>query len=327
MNQVWERIRQWWGDGQTVAAPFEVACRCGAMCRGQRQKHHQETRCPACQRLVFVLPQSALGQEGNSLSFASRAQQPWPIWLAPLLAGSLSLLACVAVYFLILRSLVNSPPPDNADPRQTIQDRVAAARSALSREDFPTARNELLAARAALEQSPGALTATDLQPLHQLWSEVDLMASWAGEPLDLIVTRNMKLKEEEWQAVAANRYVGRGMVFDVIVRRDAAGLYSTTFRREAANQLLRLQLHNQSLLKYLPLNEPQRLLLGARLAEIRRDDKGFVLVRLEPDSCVLLTEAAVISACAPAVDTAGLPEVTERQRRWVLDLPANDKSR
>jgi hypothetical protein len=178
---------------------------------------------------------------------------------------------------------------------------------------------DLEAARNLWRQAPAALSASEGQELDQLANEVAIVASWPREPLDLILGRAAKLREEEWQAVI-QRYLGKGMIFDVIVRRDVSGAYVARFQRDAANQIVRLQLQNQAVLKHLPLNEPHRLLLGGRLGEIHRDDQALVHVRLEADSAVLLTDTAVLKACGPAIDPAGLLELAERQKRWLIDF-------
>ena len=118
------------------------------------------------------------------------------------------------------------------------------------------------------------------------------------------------------------RYRGQGTILDLVIRRDAAGSYTAKFRRDGLNERVRLGLDDLALLKYLPLNDSRRVVLGGRLAELRRDDEGRALLRLEPGSGVLLTDPAVLKRChASVVDPAGLEELATLQRTWAQDLP------
>jgi len=61
--------------------------------------------------------------------------------------------------------------------------------------------------------------------------------------------------------------------------------------------------------------QPQRFLLGLRLAALRRDAAGWTFTP-EPDSGVLLTDSEVFAGLSLPPD-AELREVLKRQRAWV----------
>jgi hypothetical protein len=67
----------------------------------------------------------------------------------------------------------------------------------------------------------------------------------------------------------------------------------------------------------LPLEEPTRLLFGARLARVRRDTPSSWEVRFEPDSGVLLTDPGAAAVCCPFLGEAELRALLQRQAGWL----------
>ena len=164
----------------------EIVCRCGAICQVERRPRHQAWPCPACGRRLFVLPRSPF-LHGEA---AAVERRPWPIWLGPVLAGGTSLLVCVALYFLVLRGLLSGSAADGAAATKAqIVKLHTSARGALDREDYARAYQELTAATSLLKQQPSALSGSEGRQLQQLTKEVGVVATWPGEPLDLIVER------------------------------------------------------------------------------------------------------------------------------------------
>ena len=70
--------------------------------------------------------------------------------------------------------------------------------------------------------------------------------------------------------------------------------------------------------------EPRRMLFGARLAGLAREERGghgLWVIRLDPDSGVLLTDEDTAGACGPRPLDPGLREVLRRQADWAAALP------
>src|SRR5262249_759475 len=112
----------------------------------------------------------------------------------------------------------------------------------------------------------------------------------------------------------------RAVIFDDRVRRDPAGAYRlTTYEVRAPGEPARVELSELTLLKGLPLAEPQRLLFGARLSEIGRGDGGTWVIRFDRDSGVLRTDEVAASACCPL--DADLRPLLKRQSEWATGLP------
>jgi hypothetical protein len=130
--------------------------------------------------------------------------------------------------------------------------------------------------------------------LKQLQRQAALLADWPGEPLDQLLGRTAKLNEEEWQAVVG-KYVGKAIVFHAEVRRDASRQYHAKLFG-AKTLTLRLELQPLTLLNYLPLEAPEAILFGARLAEVRRTGPDTFAIRVQPASGVLLTDTPTIGS-------------------------------
>jgi len=127
------------------------------------------------------------------------------------------------------------------------------------------------------------------------------------------------LRFDEWQAVA-ERYRGKPFLFDLELRRDAARQYHVIkYGGKESPPGLRLEVQNLRLLAYLPLEEPQRVLFGARVAELRRQGDSCT-VRLEPDSAVLLTDVTSFAIGGMIPETA-LQPILKPQRQWAAGLP------
>jgi hypothetical protein len=107
-------------------------------------------------------------------------------------------------------------------------------------------------------------------------------------------------------------------VFDAEVRRDATGEYQLDWYFDPpAGERVRLEIGDLTLLHNLPLSEPRRLLFGARLSSIAREQNGVWVVRFEPASGVLLTDPRAIAAASNAPIDEPLLELLGQQRQWL----------
>jgi hypothetical protein len=66
------------------------------------------------------------------------------------------------------------------------------------------------------------------------------------------------------------------------------------------------------------------MLFGARLAGLGREERGghgLWVIRLDPDSCVLLTDEEIAGACCPRPLDEALRAVLRQQAEWAAALP------
>ena len=322
MRHLISRVRYWWaGQSPRPAAdePFDVACSCGQHARGLRQAHHQVVRCLGCGGAVFVLGASPLAEPG-----AVAVPAPRRYWLGPAVAAGLTLAAVVTVFSLVIPALAPPATPASAGG-DDVRRLIAAGRAALSREDFRIAVTHFKDARRRYGARPDSLGAVEARELGRLERQAALVADLLSESLDEILQRAAGTREEERQAQFNARYRDRAVIFDDVVARDAAGRVGlTVFEVRAPGEPARVELNDLKLLRGLPLAEPRRMLFGARLAGLGREERGghgLWVIRLDPDSGVLLTDEEVAGACCPRPLDAELQSVLARQAEWAATLP------
>lgn len=297
------------------AASYEVSCACGAPVRGQRRAEHQVVRCPICNRTVFVLPVGSAGRAGtnNRRKGKHRRRSGWKAWAAPALAGAMALTALV-VAFVALLPHISRPPastvtePDAAEARQQIE----AGRDAMAEGNFNRALKEFEAAEAMRDR----LSGTEGRQLKQLIRQANLLAALLGKSVQEIVREAAHVRsEDEWRARFRQEYAGKAVLFDDPgVRRNAAGRPALTYYDVRADgELVRLALEELKVFEGMPLNPPQRLLFGARLAGVAREPGGGWVIHFEPDSGVLLTDEKAVASSCPAPIDDGMRGLLQRQ--------------
>jgi hypothetical protein len=324
-------LRRWRAAPQAPAAPvpFEVTCACGQVAAGLRRPEHQVLRCARCGAELFILPLSRLppprppGERPGAPAETSPRRTALRIWLGPAAAVALTVLGLAVAYQFLIparptdrQSAVDSAPgaaPEDLDARLT------AARAQLGRGNPRLALEELKRARAVGE--------------HRLWPparrlewarlqrQAELLAELAAESVEEILEHAAGVQEREWQAEFARRYRSKAVVFDLEVRVGAGGRYEHDWLLRARDEAAHLELGDLELLRPLPLEPPQRVLFGARLASVRREPgRGFV-VRLEPASGVLITDAEAAVACFLSPEDAEIRALLERQTEWAARDP------
>jgi hypothetical protein len=240
-------------------------------------------------------------------------------WLWPIMAGGLTLAIVSAVLVLILSHLQTNRTGRPSQPSRTtadVESRIQTARKAIAGGDLKKAVEELDAARELIRQQPDLVPAIEARRLAALQREVALVNDWPREPLEQILARVGKLNPREWDVVVAG-YRGKPAIFDLEVRRDPTGRYRVEGKRPAGEVTLRLELQNLAVLHPLPLADPQRLIFGARVTEIRREGAGTYAVLFEPDSGVLLTDPEVAAKCFLQPLDEPMREVIRRQADWL----------
>jgi hypothetical protein len=305
----------------TADEPFDVACSCGQHARGLRQARHQVVRCLGCGGPVFVLGRSPLAESGGVPRAASL---PRRYWLGPAIAAALTLAVIVAIFILVIPTLAPPAPPAETN-RDEVRDLIRAGREALRREDFRIAVARFEEARRRSEARPETLSPAEARELSRLGPQAKLVADLLSESLDEILERAAGTREEERQLQFDLRYKGRAVIFDDVVSRDAAGRFNLTgYEVRAPGEPARVELNDLKLLSALPLAEPRRMLFGARLAGLGREERGghgLWVIHLDPDSGVLLTDEEAAGACCPRPLDTELRAVLSRQAEWAAALP------
>jgi hypothetical protein len=329
--KVMGNLSRWWqpgGDAHAFqAVAYEVVCTCGRTARGHRHARHQVIKCADCGAKLFILPGSPLPPVGSppGQKPLSPSARGWRFWLVPLGAAGLTLIAVVCVLRFVIWPLLLPPGTSGprTDKREEITQHIDAGRGALADGDFRRAVQELASARTLREQHPNCLAPEESRQLTQLERQASLLADRLVESLDQVLARWAMQPERDWKASFQSNYRGKALVLDVNVRRDAARQYEVILRERVGAEPLRLDLHDLKLLHHLPLSDRQRLLLMARLANVRRDtiDNRLWVIELESDSGVLVTDPGAVKIIYPQGADGGLDEVLKRQAAWVAEGP------
>jgi hypothetical protein len=172
-------------------------------------------------------------------------------------------------------------------------------------------------ARRDREGSWPGLASGPRQEWRQLRRQAALLADLLAEPLEDVLRHAAGSKDDEWRAEFEARYRGRAVVLDVSVQRLGDGAYRHNYCLLMPHDTARLDLGDLALLRRLPLDQPRRLVLGARLASVSREPPGGWVVRFAPSSGVLLTDPGAATACCVALGDAATAALLEEQAAWV----------
>jgi hypothetical protein len=303
--------------------PFEVSCVCGQSIKGIRQEAHQVLACPGCGRQIFILPRSPLPAprpiEDRGSRIEDREGDGRPIrypWLAGAGAFAIAIVA-LAIIFQLFKTKDSNSGRDPGTAAQHFTDGTKL----LSQGKFHEAIRELDEALALRERQPDVLSAADRKSLTQAHREAHLYADLLNESLeDILFQAAAEPDDREWQAVFADRYKGKAVIFLARTRRDASDRWVLDYDLFVRDKPARIDWENLQLLRDLHLNQPQRLLLGVRLANIEPETGGTWVVRLEQESGVLITNADAIARVLSR-PPEGLDEVLKRQAAWVAEMP------
>jgi len=325
-----------WGRPPTGPAPvYDAVCSCGAALHGARQARRQVVPCPSCGRSVFVMAWSCLPSPEAELApqptAPRRRRRPW---ILPL-AGAGVTLTVLILLFLLLRPFLSRPTPakDQSKPPAPDQQKppdvramTTAGRRALAEGDFHLGAQLLQSALDQDPQRPGSYSASERRDATQLWRQADLLSWLSSRSVEEIVEAAEQVPHpEEWKAQFYTEYKGKAIVFDDEVQFEAAPMRDDERRRPVlrryrivvAGQDVRIALEDLTVLGSLPLERPQRMLFGGRLAAVERGQGGRWVVHFEPDSGVLLTDRGAAEAVCPAPLDPGLMEVLKRQAEWL----------
>jgi hypothetical protein len=278
--------------------------------------------CPGCGRKRFILPNSPwTGREVSGLS--STAASPIPaanvnlrrLVLVILVGGA----TAMGLIFLVVNSyLRRAAGPNSETPPVDARSLTASGLRELREGNVRLALKNLNAAIEQRSRNPDSLSRDELHKLNQLRRESELLAQLLNDPLEDILLLALQIRnEDEWRAKFED-YRGRSVIFEDVLRSDAAGRPMLgIYVLRAGDVEARVALEDLTLLRDVPLDPPQRWFFGARLASCRREEGGVWIVRFEPESGVLLTDEAAASACWPGPIDDELRDVLTRQEEWL----------
>lgn len=296
------------GDGPPV--PYAVTCSCGQVLRGQRQKTHQVVKCPGCGRDRFVLPLSPL--TAVSAPAGTAGPSAWHFWRWPLIAGGATAgVAGLALVLVLVFGPSRSDRPRDPAPEARFDAHVQAGQQALTEGAFRRAARELAAAEELGPNVPSRWNAQSKR-LRQQQRQAALVADLLAESPVEIVRHAVGIPEAEWRELFQQRYAGRAVILDDVVRQTAGGEYQIDFRGRFGGSEVRFDLKALRLLASLALQKPRRLVFGFRLAAVRREPSGDWVLTPDPDSGVLITDAAMLTGSSVPLD-ADLMEVLKGQ--------------
>lgn len=322
MRGLLHSLRRGWRSLRTPSGPpvpFAVSCGCGLVQRGLRAARAQVVRCGGCGASLFVLPRSPLAPVPDDDGPAPTPDGAMPRrspWLLPAAAAVATLAAVVLAYFVLFSSWLH-PPGTAAErsaaepPTPGAEKSMAAGRRLLREGNFRKALELLQAAHDRDRRNP---------ELTQLYRQAQLLA----QPLrcsleDVVQQAQMVGDPDEWTAQFSD-HKGNFVLFDDVVRREHKGEHHlAVYEVRAGGEKARVDL-NLKLLAALPLEQPRRLLFGARLASVARGDGGLWVIRFDPASGVLLTDEGAAAACGLSLD-AELRDLLSRQAEWARKLP------
>jgi len=299
--------------GVTSTPSYDISCPCGGHVRGQRLSRHQVVPCPACGESRFVLPSSPL-PELPAASVAAPTSKRLPAFaIGPVVVGGLIVVVVLAIF--LLRPWSKSDQPAEPPPsEERLKELTAEGNSALADGAYLRAARQFEAALAVGDKL-GGRPAAERRRLAQLHRQAALLSDLLAESPAEIVRQAVGLPEAEWQELFRRRYAGAALVLDDTISRGADGRYQMGFRIVTPAGAAHLDLTPLRILRDLPMAQPQRFLLGLRLAALRRDAAGWTFAT-DPDSAVLLTDPEVFAGLSLAPD-AEIREVLKRQRAWV----------
>ena len=297
----------------TSTLNYDIACPCGGHVRGQRLSRQQVVPCPACGELRFVLPSSPLPELPASIVTAPTSKRLPAFAIASVAVSGLVVIVVVGI--ILLRPWWRfGQPAEPPASEERLKELTAEGNSALADGAYLRAARQFEAALAVGDKL-GGRPAADRRRLAQLHRQAALLGDLLAESPAEIVRQAVGLPEAEWQEVFRRRYAGAALVLDDTISRGADGRYQMGFRIVTHAGEAHLDLAPLRILRDLPMAQPQRFLLGLRLAALRRDAAGWAFTA-DPDSGVLLTDPEVFAGLSLAPD-AEIHEVLKRQRAWV----------
>jgi hypothetical protein len=243
-------------------------------------------------------------------------------WWGPLVGAAATVIVAAGLLIALLGWLERQADDQSGPEPPDVPTLIRSGKDALAEGKLYVAIRHFNHARQRAATHEGTLSAIELRDLEHLGLQTALLADLLRESPAEILQFAASLREDEWQVQFNGRYRGYALIFDDWVRRDAAGTYSLeVLEVRAPGEPARIDLAGLKVLKSIPLDQPRRLLFGARLASVAREPPGVWVIRFDPDSGVLITDEEAAKACCPQPLEPELQETLKRQSAWVGARP------
>jgi hypothetical protein len=237
-----------------------------------------------------------------------------------LLAGT-GTFALVLLAFALILHFSKGRDSFSDNDAKSISLHFSAGKKLFGQGQFHEAVRELDEALALHQKYSDSLSAADRKRLVQMHREAHLFINLLSESLEDVLSQAAAEHDDaEWHAVFADRYQGRSVIFFAGIRRDSSNRWALDYDVFVRDKHARIDWENLQLLRNLPFDQSQRLLLGVRLASVEPEAGGTWVVRLQPDSGVLLTNADALANIILR-PPEGIDEVLKRQAVWVAEMP------
>lgn len=325
--------------------PFTTRCLCGEPIQGYRRAEYQVLTCPQCSSSIFIFPRNPLPTpEGLETPPPLEVQRPKPRSanvkpsarpaapprrvsqprepLGPKLAAAAKKLVpprrwfttprliFAAVIFLV--AMTSLWQVRSRHLRHLREELVPEARRGLQ----ALADGRLQEAHAHLKFTIGALDtlreSVPEEPIYrQAFAELDLVDDLLPQTLDNSLYNGTQAPEYVSSAIR-----GKALILDVEAEPDEDGVWQFLCLPFMDGEPIRLAAEDLKLWEQQDFRNRTRLILGVRLAGIEKDEQGSWVLRLMPDSAVLLTEPRIAQDLGLSTDPS-VGEVLQRQKRMI----------
>jgi len=307
--------------------PYSVTCECGEVRQGDRTFQFQVLPCAVCGKKVLVFPASRFieGMSYNSAEvtlLTELASSNWN-WRKPLfIAGGIAFLVTALIAAMLIWGLTSRKDSTSREAPQGVDLAPQSFRNgekAVRDGDFQEAMFQLGAGIDELRRVPDALSPDNARRLRRLFNEVGIVQNLAFESIPEMLHPLPGSTDRIWEQQFRTRYGGKSVMFDAMMHRTAAGAYILDYDISSPDGPVIIQWSQLTLLSKLPLDDPQRMIFGVRLASAKRIVGGRWQIEFDPDSLVLITDADVFRGTSLPPDVE-MRDVLNRQSKWLEDL-------
>ena len=238
----------------------------------------------------------------------------------PITAGVATLALVAVALALIFHSAAKRNSIQESDPK-SITDHFAAGKNFFEHGQFHEAIRQFEEALVLHQRHPEVLTSADRKRLVQMHREAQIFVDLLSVSVEEILNQAAAEQDDsEWQAAFSKRYRGKSVIFLAGIHRDSSNHWLLDYEVFVRDKRARIDWENLQLLRDLPLNESHRVLLGVRLANVEPEPGRSWVVRLQPDSGVLLTDGDAL-ATVFSQPPESIEEVLKRQEAWAAEMP------
>lgn len=206
-------------------------------------------------------------------------------------------------------------------PRAAFEEQVAAGRRAWKQGHLQAAVQAFAQAVQLRRHLPAAEGYPTVGQVVGWYHQAGLLADASTDSLQEVLQQLEGLDEDELHAVFAKRYRGKSVIFFTEMRRDAAGQYQMQYDLGRPGRPVRLALGDLKLLRQLPLQEPQLMLFGVRLADVQRQPDRAWLIELDPESGLCITDPDAARTCLVGYPEEKVLDLIQRQALWPVPAP------